>query len=64
MERLFSVADICERYQFKDRRTARKVMRDMDHLEKPLMVSERAVRAWEMKNTMPGRMVKERGRKR
>ena len=28
-------------------------MREMDHLEKPLMVSERAVAAWERRKTVP-----------
>lgn len=52
MERLFSVADICVRYQCKHA-TARKYMRDMEHMESPLMVSERAVAAWERRKTMP-----------
>lgn len=52
MERLFSVADICARYQCKPA-TARKYMRDMEHMENPLMVSERAVAAWERRKTMP-----------
>jgi DeoR/GlpR family transcriptional regulator of sugar metabolism len=52
MDRLYSVKDICERYQVKSV-TARKIMRDMEHLEKPLMVSERAVRAWELRKTLP-----------
>ena len=52
MERLYSVRDICERYQVKPA-TARKIMRDMYHLEKPLMVSERAVRDWEQRKTFP-----------
>ena len=42
MERLFSVADVCGRYQCKAA-TARKYMRDMEHMESPLMVTERAV---------------------
>ena len=52
MERLLSVKDICERYQVKAV-TARKYMRDMDHMECPLMVTERAVKAWEFKKTIP-----------
>lgn len=52
MDRLYSVADICARYQVKAA-TARKFMRDMDHMEKPLMVSERAVAAWERRKTLP-----------
>jgi hypothetical protein len=52
MDRLFTVQDICTRYQCKPA-TARKYMRDMDHMEKPLLVSERAVAAWERRKTMP-----------
>ena len=52
MDRLYSVKDICARYQVKQA-TARKLMRDMEHLERPLMVSERSVMAWERRNTLP-----------
>jgi len=52
MDRLFSVADISARYQCKAA-TARKYMRDMEHLEAPLMVSERALMAWERRKTLP-----------
>ena len=52
MERLYSVKDICERYQVKAV-TARKMMRDMEHMESPLMVSERAVKTWEQRKTLP-----------
>lgn len=52
MERLYSVKDICARYQVKPV-TARKFMRDMEHMESPLMVSERAVMAWEKRKTLP-----------
>lgn len=52
MERLFSVADVCGRYQCKAA-TARKYMRDMEHMENPLMVTERAVAAWERRKTVP-----------
>ncbi len=52
MDRLFSVADICLRYQCKPQ-TARKYMRDMEHMERPLMVTERAVVAWERRKTLP-----------
>ena len=53
MERLLSVKDICERYQVKDARTARRIMWDMEHMESPLMVTERAVKEWERKRTHP-----------
>lgn len=52
MERLLSVKDICARYQVKPQ-TARKFMRDMEHMEAPLMVTERAVAAWERRKTVP-----------
>lgn len=52
MERLFSVQDVCARYQCKPA-TARKYMRDMEHMEAPLMVTERAVAAWERRKTLP-----------
>ena len=53
MERLYSVSDICELFRVKDQRTARKIMRDMEHTEKPLLVTERAVKAWLAKKTLP-----------
>lgn len=53
MEHLFSVADICARYQVKPV-TARKYIREMEHMENPLMVTERALRAWEHSRTVPG----------
>ena len=52
MDKLYSVRDICVRYQCKAE-TARKYMRDMEHMEHPLMVTERAVAAWERRKTMP-----------
>lgn len=52
MDKLYSVKDICARYQCKPV-TARKFMRDMEHMEAPLMVSERAVTAWERRKTLP-----------
>lgn len=52
MEQLYTVRDICGRYQCKPA-TARKYMRDMDHMENPLMVTERSVKAWERRKTLP-----------
>lgn len=52
VEKLLSVKDICERYQCKPV-TARKYIRDMEHMENPLMVTERAVKAWEARKTLP-----------
>ena len=65
MERLLSVKDIADRYQCKPG-TARKYMRNMVHLDCPLMVTERAVMDWERKHTLPPedetrQMIKERG---
>ena len=53
MDRLYSVSDICELFRVKDQRTARKIMRDMEHTEKPLSVTERAVKSWLAKKTLP-----------
>ena len=53
MERLYSVSDICEMFRVKDQRTARKIMRDMEHMEKPLLVTERAVKAYLERKTLP-----------
>lgn len=53
MERLYNVKAICDLFGFKDQRTARKIMRDMDHTEKPLLVTERSVKAWIEKKTVP-----------
>lgn len=52
MDKLYSVQDICGRYQCTPA-TARKYMRDMEHMEAPLMVTERAVAAWEHRKTLP-----------
>lgn len=57
MDNLLSVRDICARYQVQPK-TARKYMRSMPHMEKPLMVSERAVKDWEAKKTVPGKGVR------
>lgn len=55
MDRLLTPADISERYGFrdKDHRTAKKRMREMEHLENPLRVTETAVARWEARNTLP-----------
>ena len=53
MERFYSVTDICELFRVKDQRTARKIMRDMEHMERPLLVTERAVKAYISRKTMP-----------
>lgn len=53
MERLYNVKAICDLFGFKDARTARKLMRQMEHTENPLLVTERAVKTWFEKNTLP-----------
>ena len=53
MERLYSVSDICDLFRVKDKRTARKIMRDMEHTERPLLVTERAVKAYLERKTFP-----------
>ena len=53
IDRIYNVKAICDLFGFKDQRTARKIMRDMDHTENPLLVTERAVKAWLEKKTLP-----------
>ena len=53
MERLYNVKAICDVFGFKDQRTARRIMRQMEHTETPLMVTERAIKAWLQRNTLP-----------
>ena len=53
IDTIYTVADICAMFKLKDPRTARKFMREMEHTEKPLMVTERAVKRWMEKKTLP-----------
>ena len=53
IDTIYTVRGIMDVFHIKDPRTARKIMRDMDHTENPLMVSERAVKAWIAKKTLP-----------
>lgn len=53
MDKLYSVNDICDLFRVKDKRTARKIMRDMEHMENPLLVTERAVRSYVERKTLP-----------
>ena len=53
VDRIYTVKGIQDLFGVKDARTARKIMRDMDHTENPLLVTERAVKAWIEKKTMP-----------
>ena len=66
MDRIYNVQGICDLIGCKDPRTARKIMRDMEHTENPLLVTERAVRSWIEKKTLPPeseirRMLKRKG---
>ena len=68
MERLYSVNDICDLFRVKDQRTARKIMRDMEHTESPLLVTERAIKAYLERKTVPPesetrRMMRRKGAK-
>ena len=53
IDKLYTVKGICELFGFKDSRTARKIMREMEHTENPLLVTERAVKAWLSRKTLP-----------
>ena len=66
IETIYTVKGICDLFGFKDARTARKIMREMEHTENPLLVTERAVRSWIAKKTLPPesetrRILKRRG---
>ena len=66
LEPIYTVKGICELFGFKDARTARKIMREMEHTENPLLVTERAVRAWMARKALPPesemrRMMKRKG---
>ena len=64
MDRLLTVEDIMTRYRCSAQ-TARKYMRQMYHMEKPLMVAESAVAAGEREKTvMPARPEEKRKPKR
>ena len=59
MERLVSVEDIMQRYQCS-RQTAARYMRAMEHMEKPLMVTEKALAAWEKSRTVrPAELIRQ-----
>ena len=53
IDTIYTVKGICDLFGVKDARTARKIMRDMEHTENPLLVTERAVMAWIEKKTLP-----------
>lgn len=63
MMKLMSVKDIQERYQVNPA-TARKYIREMIHMEKPLMVSEKEVDRWEKDRTVyPTSVIKQMRRR-
>lgn len=51
MERLLSVADLMDRYQCS-RQTAVRYMQKMEHQERPYMVRESVLAAWERGRTV------------
>lgn len=51
MERLLSVADLMDRYQCS-RQTAIRYMQKLEHLEKPYMIRESVLMAWERERTV------------
>lgn len=51
MRNLLTAQDIAERYRCSEK-TARRYMRQMEHMEKPLRVTEDAVKQWELDRTM------------
>jgi len=51
MERLLSVRDLMDRYQCS-RQTAVRHMQRMEHMERPYMVTERALNAYEKSRTV------------
>ena len=53
IDTIYTVRGIMEVFHIKDARTARKIMREMEHTENPLMVTERAVKAWMQRKTLP-----------
>ena len=50
MKRLLTVKEMAERYRCSEK-TARRYMRSMEHMEKPLRVTETAVESWEYSRT-------------
>ena len=51
MENLLSVTDIMNRYQCS-RQTAIRYIKQMEHMERPYMVTERAVMEWDRSRTV------------
>ena len=55
IDAMYTAEDVCAILRVKDPRTARKIMRnEMEHQERPqLLVTERALKAWVERQTMP-----------
>ena len=51
MERLLSVQDLMDRYQCS-RQTAIRYMQKLEHMEKPYMIRESVLMAWERSRTV------------
>jgi DeoR/GlpR family transcriptional regulator of sugar metabolism len=51
MKALLTVREMAERYKCSEK-TARRYMRSMEHMEKPLRVTEQAVERWEYERTV------------
>lgn len=51
MKALLTVREMAERYKCSEK-TARRYMRSMEHMEKPLRVTEQAVERWEFERTV------------
>lgn len=51
MQQLLTVKDLADRYNCSEK-TARRYMRRMEHMEKPLRVTDQAVLQWELDRTM------------
>ena len=51
MKQLVSVKELAERYNCSEK-TARRYMRQMEHMVKPLRVTVQAVEQWELDRTM------------
>ena len=51
MKQLVTVKELAERYNCSEK-TARRYMRKMEHMEKPLRVTVQAVEQWELDRTI------------
>lgn len=63
MKRLLTVKEMAERYRCSEK-TARRYMRSMEHMEKPLRVTENAVESWEYSRTQETQTAKPAKRRR